>query len=110
MGGEAHTPVLSAVGEKMEEIMRRMADMTRMMEQMRLDMQSQQETITVKEQRAKELEEFHQILSDISWGKSSPLVKDFIIKAYVRGASCSGRGCGTPQGRRRRCELCGIVG
>ena len=34
----------------------------------------------------REIEDFHQILSDISWGISSDVVKNFIVQAYVRGA------------------------
>ena len=38
--------------------------------------------------RANELENFHEVLSDISWGRATPRVRDFIVKAYVRGATC----------------------
>ena len=36
--------------------------------------------------RAQELEGFHQVLTDISWGRATPLVRNFIVQAYVRGA------------------------
>ena len=38
------------------------------------------------EDRTEELEGFHRVLTDISWGCSSEEVRDFIVKAYVRGA------------------------
>ena len=38
--------------------------------------------------RAHELENFHEVLSDISWGMATQRVRDFIVKAYVRGAIC----------------------
>ena len=38
--------------------------------------------------RAHELENFHEVLSDISWGRATQRVRDFIIEAYVRGADC----------------------
>ena len=34
-----------------------------------------------------ELEEFHKVLADVSWGEATPRVRKFIIDAYVRGAS-----------------------
>eukprot|EP00973_Karenia_brevis_P094463 12422633-Karenia_brevis.AAC.1 len=39
-------------------------------------------------ERADELEKFHQILSDISWGRPTECVHNFIVNAYVRGATC----------------------
>ncbi len=38
--------------------------------------------------RAEELENFHGVLSDISWGTATERVRDFIIGAYVKGAVC----------------------
>ena len=38
--------------------------------------------------RAEELQNFHEVLSDISWGMATQRVRDFIIDAYVRGAIC----------------------
>ena len=35
---------------------------------------------------AAELEEFHQVLTDVAWGTPSPRVRKFIVDAYVRGA------------------------
>ena len=40
------------------------------------------------EERASELNNFHQVLSDISWGKASDIVEDFIVAAFVRGGTC----------------------
>ena len=40
------------------------------------------------EDRANELNNFHEVLSDISWGKASDVVEDFIVAAFVRGGSC----------------------
>ena len=37
--------------------------------------------------RAAELETFHQVLTDISWGIDSDRVRRFVIDAYVRGAA-----------------------
>ena len=39
-----------------------------------------------EEDRTEELDNFHTVLTDISWGRSSEEVRDFIVKAYVRGA------------------------
>ena len=36
--------------------------------------------------RAEELENFHGVLTDISWGRMTERVKAFVIEAYVRGA------------------------
>jgi len=38
------------------------------------------------ETRAAELENFHGVLTDISWGRMTDRVKAFVIEAYVRGA------------------------
>jgi hypothetical protein len=35
-----------------------------------------------------ELENFHSVLSDISYGRSTKRVKDFITQAFVKGARC----------------------
>ena len=43
-----------------------------------------------------ELENFHGVLGDISYGRSTPRVKDFIIQAFVKGARC---------GNAHHCEL-----
>ena len=32
-------------------------------------------------------EEFHRVLGDVSWGEATQRVRDFIVYAYVRGAS-----------------------
>ena len=37
---------------------------------------------------AQELENFHQILHDISYGRSTQRVKDFIIQSFVKGMRC----------------------
>lgn len=39
-------------------------------------------------ERAAELDIFHEVLTDISWGVASNQVRKFIIDAYVRGAGC----------------------
>ena len=36
--------------------------------------------------RASELENFHEVLNDISWGRATDRVAQFIVEAYVRGA------------------------
>ncbi len=42
--------------------------------------------------RQEELEDFHRVLLNISEGKATRRVRDFIVEAYVRGAtSCGGR-------------------
>ena len=44
------------------------------------------------EGRQEELENFHTILMNISEGKATQRVRDFIVNAYVRGAlSCGGK-------------------
>ena len=37
--------------------------------------------------RREEIETFHQVLADISWGRDTPAVRAFIVQAYVRGAT-----------------------
>ena len=37
--------------------------------------------------REEELEHFHSILHDISMGDPTPATRDFLVQAYVRGAS-----------------------
>ena len=37
--------------------------------------------------RTAELEKFHRVLNDISWGVASEDVRSFIVEAYVRGAN-----------------------
>ena len=44
--------------------------------------------VTGDADRADELENFHGVLSDISWGRATERVRDFIIGAYVKGAVC----------------------
>jgi hypothetical protein len=57
--------------------------------------------------RMEELEEFHGILNDISWGLSTQRVRSFLIQAYVKGASfaCAERvpveGCTSVFNKRR---------
>ena len=43
-----------------------------------------------------ELENFHGVLGDISYGRSTSRVRDFIIQAFVKGARC---------GNAHHCEL-----
>ena len=42
--------------------------------------------ITGNEDRKAELDDFHEVLSDISWCQETPKVRQFIVDAYVRGA------------------------
>ena len=42
--------------------------------------------ITGNEDRKDELDDFHEVLSDISWCQETPKVRQFIVDAYVRGA------------------------
>ena len=51
--------------------------------------------------RATELEEFHGVLHDISWGLATERVKRFVVESWVRGAHV---GCA------ERCELEGSTG
>ena len=46
----------------------------------------QNRRVVTDEARRDEIEEFHTILSDISWGIASDVVQKFIAQAYVRGA------------------------
>ena len=52
--------------------------------------------VVTDEARREEIDGFHQILSDISWGIASDVVKNFIVQAYVRG---------TVVGNAEHCEL-----
>ena len=45
------------------------------------------------ESRKDELEEFHQVLTDISLGIDSNLVRRFIVESYVRGMNYSAETC-----------------
>ena len=65
----------------------------------------------VKEQgREAELENFHQVLSDISMGIASNVVRQFVIDAYVKGArigcaeNCDFEGSTTVMTKRRYCD------
>ena len=39
---------------------------------------------------AHELDEFHRVLADVSWGEATQRVRDFVVSACVRGASTGG--------------------
>ena len=39
------------------------------------------------EDRTQELDDFHEVLSDISWCRETAKVRQFIVEAYVRGAA-----------------------
>ena len=39
-----------------------------------------------EEDRSEELESFHRVLTDISWGRCSQEVRAFIVNAYVHGS------------------------
>ena len=45
------------------------------------------------ESRRMELEEFHTVLTDISLGIDSPIVRHFFVQAYIRGFSYSAETC-----------------
>ena len=47
----------------------------------------QNRRVVTDESRRAELELFHEVLTDISMCRSTQSVRDFIIAAYVRGAS-----------------------
>ena len=53
----------------------------------------QNRRVVDSDDRRDELEEFHQTLTDISWGRSTDRVRQFIIDAYVKGA----RTCGSAE-------------
>ena len=40
--------------------------------------------------RKDELEDFHQVLTDISWGRATKRVRRFIVDAYVKGSKTCG--------------------
>ena len=45
--------------------------------------------VVTDENRREEIEEFHKVLMNVSEGKATQRVRDFIVQAYVRGAlSC----------------------
>ena len=51
-------------------------------------LQQNRRIVAGTEDRANELNTFHEVLNDISWGEASDAVRDFIVAAYVRGGSC----------------------
>ena len=53
-----------------------------------LVLQQNRRVVAGTEDRAGELNNFHEVLSDISWGEVSDAVREFIVAAYVRGGSC----------------------
>ena len=61
-------------------------------------LQQNRRVVAGTEDRAGELNNFHEVLSDISWGEESDAVRDFIVAAYVRGGAC---------GVAQNCELMG---
>lgn len=61
----------------------------------------QNRRVCTDDARKEELEEFHGVLHDISWGRASERVKRFCVASYVRGARV---------GSAERCELEGSTG
>ena len=56
-------------------------------------LQQNRRVVAGTDDRAAELQNFHEVLSKISWGTwDSDAVREFIIAAYVRGASCGEAG------------------
>ncbi len=53
----------------------------------------QNRRVVSDESRRQELEEFHETLTDISFGRDTNLVRKFIVEAYVRGADYSAENC-----------------
>ena len=51
-------------------------------------LQQNRRVVAGTEDRAGELNNFHEVLSDISWGEESDAVREFIVAAYVRGGAC----------------------
>ena len=47
----------------------------------------QNRRVVLDEGRKLELENFHEVLADISFGKASNVVRKFIVDSYVRGAA-----------------------
>ena len=47
----------------------------------------QNRRVTADPSRAQELEDFHQVLGDVSEGRPSENVRSFLVQAYVRGAT-----------------------
>ena len=43
--------------------------------------------ISGDEERELELDDYHEVLSDISWCRETAKVRQFIVEAYVRGAA-----------------------
>ncbi len=53
----------------------------------------QNRRVVSDENRREELDEFHQVLTDISLGIDSNSVRKFIIESYIRGADYSSESC-----------------
>ena len=53
----------------------------------------QNRRVVADERRKDELEEFHEVLTDISLGKPTNSVRKFIIESYMRGADYSAETC-----------------
>ncbi len=51
-------------------------------------LQQNRRIVAGTDDRQEELQNFHEVLNDISWGDASPAARKFIIDAYVRGAAC----------------------
>ena len=50
----------------------------------------QNRRVVQDEARRQEIENFHEVLNDISYCRCSTVVREFIINAYVRGAQVGG--------------------
>jgi hypothetical protein len=53
----------------------------------------QNRRVVSDENRKHEIEEFHQVLTDISLGFPSNVVRKFVIESYIRGADYSAETC-----------------
>jgi hypothetical protein len=47
---------------------------------------TQNRRVVTDDSRRREINEFHEVLSDISQGEASNVVRKFVVDAYVRGA------------------------
>ena len=50
----------------------------------------QNRRVVQDESRRQEIENFHSVLTDISYCECTPAVREFIVNAYVRGAQVGG--------------------
>ena len=55
-----------------------------------LSLRQNRRVVAGTDDRKAELEDFHQVLTDISWGHATDRVRRFIVEAYVKGAKTCG--------------------